>query len=83
MTIEPLFYKGWTSLGRALFFQNRYDEAIEAFLKGRSLAGDQPTLVAALAQTYAIAGYSGKATAMLSELEAMALNGTWRSPVTP
>jgi serine/threonine-protein kinase len=69
---DPLFYKGWTSLGRALFFQRRYEEAIEAFLKGRALVGDQPSVVTAIAQTYAVAGNIVKARATLAELEAMA-----------
>jgi serine/threonine-protein kinase len=69
---EPFFYKGWTSLGRALFFQGRYDEALEALLKGLELAGDQPTLVTALAQTYARAGRLEKAEAMRTHLESMA-----------
>ncbi|HYP08506.1 MAG TPA: tetratricopeptide repeat protein, partial [Bryobacteraceae bacterium] len=69
---DHLFYKGWTSLGRALYFQGRYEEAIAAFLKGRSLAGELPTLISALAQTYAVAGHPDKAAATLKELEAIA-----------
>jgi tetratricopeptide (TPR) repeat protein len=69
---EPLFYKGWTSLGRSLFFQGRYDEAIDAFLRGRALSGDLPTLLAALAQTYALAGRIDNAQTVFSELERMA-----------
>ena len=68
---EPLFYKGWASLGRALFFQRRHEEAIDCLVKARSFATDQPSVLAALSQTYGAAGLMEKATGAAAELNAM------------
>lgn len=69
---DPLFYKGWSALGRVMFFQRRYDEAIEALLKAESLAGEMPNLMAALAQTYARAGDASRARQILASMDLMA-----------
>jgi TolB-like protein/Flp pilus assembly protein TadD len=71
IAFDPVFYKAWTGLSRALFFQGRYDEAIEALLKGRALSGGLPNQLAALGQTYACAGDLEKAREMLLELNEM------------
>jgi TolB-like protein/Flp pilus assembly protein TadD len=68
IAFDPVFYKAWTGLGRSLFFQGRYDEAIEALLKGRALSGGQPNQLGALGQTYALAGRTDKAREILAEL---------------
>ena len=68
---DPTFYKGWASLGRALFFQGRFEEAVGALLKARSLAPDQPSVLAALCHTYGTAGSIDKARTAAGELAAM------------
>lgn len=69
---DPLFYKGWSALGRTLFFQSRYDEALEALQKARTLGGEIPNLLSAMGQTYAKAGDTARAHAMLAKLTEMA-----------
>jgi TolB-like protein/Flp pilus assembly protein TadD len=68
---DPHFYKGWSALGRSLFFQERYEEALECLLKARSLCGDQPNVLGALGQTYAMAGRPDQARKILTEMEAL------------
>ena len=68
---DPLFYKGWSALGRSLFFQERYDEALDCLLKARVLCGDLPNLLGALGQTYARAGYPDKAREVLAEIQTL------------
>ncbi len=75
IAFDPLFYKAWSSLGRVMFFQGRYDEALEMLLKARSLAGNVPSLLGALGQTYAQCGQPEKARAILAEMDEMA---QWR-----
>jgi tetratricopeptide (TPR) repeat protein len=69
---EPTYYKGYTSLGRALTQVGRYSEAIEAYERGRALAGDIPNILGALGQTYALAGQTPKARRLLAELHSLA-----------
>jgi TolB-like protein/Tfp pilus assembly protein PilF len=72
IAFDPVFYKAWTGLARSLYFQGRYDEAIEALLKGKALSGGLPNQLGALGQIYARAGYQDKAREMLTELQRMA-----------
>jgi len=72
IAFDPVFYKAWTGLGRSLYFQGRYDEAIDAVLKGKSLSGGLPNQLGALGQIYACAGQAEKAREMLQELTNMA-----------
>ena len=72
IAFDPVFYKAWTGLGRSLYFQGCYEEAIDAVLKGKSLSGGLPNQLGALGQIYACAGQPEKAYEMLSELTRMA-----------
>lgn len=67
---DPHFYKGWSALGRSLFFQERYSEALECLLKARELCGDSPSLLGALGQTYACSGQRQQARDLLAALHA-------------
>ncbi len=66
---DPSFYKVYTSMGRAYSLMGRYEEALAALEKGRLLAGEVPTILAALAQNYALTGNSGHARELIAELE--------------
>jgi serine/threonine-protein kinase len=74
LAFDPLFYKGHTSMGRTYSLMGRYDDALASFEKGRSLAGDVPSILAALAQNHALAGNECRARELLAELEQ--LSGT-------
>ena len=69
--LHPDFYKGYASMGRVLSLMGRYSEALEALEKARTLSGALPNLLAAAAQTHALAGHREKALTLLDELEAM------------
>lgn len=71
LELDPLFFKGYSSLGRLYFLLGRYEEAISCFEKARSLAGDVPSILAGLAQTLAVAGFVWEARALLDQLHAM------------
>src|SRR5581483_11754824 len=46
---DPSFYKAYTGMGRAYLQDGNYAEARTMLEKGRSLAGDVPNILAALA----------------------------------
>jgi len=69
--LDPLFFKAYSSMGRVLFHMGRYEEAIASLEKARSLAGDMPSILAALAQTLAVAGFVWEARALLDQLHAI------------
>jgi TolB-like protein/Flp pilus assembly protein TadD len=71
-TIDPSFYRGCTSMGRALTQLGRYDEAIPMLQKGRALAGDLPNILSALGQTHALAGNRQEACRLLAEMHRLA-----------
>ncbi len=70
--LDPLFYKGYSSMGRLLSLMQRYDEAIATLEKARSLAGPVPRILSALGQTLAAAGRKAEAQRYLDQLHAMA-----------
>ncbi len=72
LTMEPSFYKAFTSMGRAYAQMGRYEEAIEMLQKGRSLAGDVPSILGALGQAYGLVGDERRARELLAELERLA-----------
>jgi serine/threonine-protein kinase len=72
VTLDPLFYKAYSSMGRVLNLMGRYDDAIAALEKSRALNGDAPTILSALGQTLAQAGFVWEARALLDQLHAMA-----------
>jgi TolB-like protein/Flp pilus assembly protein TadD len=72
LELDPYFYRAYTALGRAYTQLGRYEDAIAMYEKGRSLAGDVPNILGALAQTYGLAGNRLAAQAALQELTALA-----------
>jgi serine/threonine-protein kinase len=68
---DPTFYKGYTSLGRAYAQEGKYLEAICMLEKGRALAGDVPSILAAMGQVYAVGGETDRAREILRQLEQM------------
>lgn len=70
LQLDPMFYRGYGAKGRVLSLMGRYDEAIETFERARELGGDVPSLLAALGQTLAYAGFIWEARTLLDELQA-------------
>ena len=70
--LDPSLYKGYTSLGRAYIQSGRYLDAIRMLQKGRSLAGDLPSILGALGQVNGLAGRRDEALRILAELEHIA-----------
>jgi TolB-like protein/tetratricopeptide (TPR) repeat protein len=66
---DPTFYKGYTSLGRVYAQQGKFLDAIRMLEKGRSLAGDVPNILGAMAQVYALGGEPERAREILGQLE--------------
>jgi len=54
--LDASFYKAYTAQGRVLNLTGKFDDAIAMFEKARTIAGDLPSIVAALGQTLALAG---------------------------
>ncbi|SPF47899.1 Tetratricopeptide TPR_4 [Candidatus Sulfopaludibacter sp. SbA4] len=69
---DPTFYKGYTSMGRAYAQIGRYAEALAMLEKGRSLAGDLPSILGAMGQVSALSGDERRARELLAELERLA-----------
>jgi TolB-like protein/Flp pilus assembly protein TadD len=72
LTINPSFYKAYTSMGRAYLQMGDYPQALAMLEKGRSLAGDLPSILGAMGQTYALLGDLPRARESLVELERLA-----------
>lgn len=72
LEMDPAFYKGYTSMGRAYSLMGEYGPAIEMLEKGRTLAGDIPSILGALGQTHALAGNTTEARHLLAELQRLA-----------
>jgi len=70
----PRFFKAWTSLGRAYAQMGQYDLAIECFERGRSLAGEVPSILAALGHAHALAGRTEECRRILAEVQQIALS---------
>ncbi len=66
--IEPTFYRAYTSMGRCHALAGQYPEALAMLQKGRGLIGDMPSILAAMAQVYAVSGDERKARGLLAEL---------------
>jgi len=66
---DPTFYKAYTSMGRAYVQMGRYREALAMLEKGRSLAGDVPSILGAMGQVCGLAGDGRRARELLAELE--------------
>ncbi|MCC6362959.1 MAG: hypothetical protein IT165_05510 [Bryobacterales bacterium] len=76
---EPGFYRAHTGLGRIFGFLGRYDDSISAYLRGRHLAPEVPSIAGALGQTYARAGREDEARRELQLLHEM----SGRAAVSP
>ena len=72
MSKQPSFYKSYTSMGRAYILMGRYQEGLAMLEKGRTIAGDLPSILAAMGQTYALLGDLPRARESLLELERLA-----------
>ncbi len=68
LELDPHFYKGYTSMGRAYIQKGMYEEAIAHLRKGRELAGDIPNILGALGQAFGLSGQAGEARRILGEL---------------
>jgi serine/threonine-protein kinase len=66
---DPTFYKAYTSLGRVYAQQGRLLDAIRMMEKGRSIAGDVPSILGVMGQVYALGGEPGRAREILAQLE--------------
>lgn len=65
---DPTFYKGYTSMGRAYAQQGKYLDAIATLEKGRTLAGNIPSILAAMGQVYGLAGEAERAREVMGKL---------------
>ena len=71
LAMEPKFGPAQYTLGLAYAQMGLAEEAIVELRNARTCGGDQPAVLAALAHTYASAGDSDAARAVLGELEAL------------
>jgi serine/threonine-protein kinase len=69
---DPSFYKAYTSMGRAMALDGNYTQALAMLEKGRSLAGDVPSVLAAIGQVFALSGDRTSARGVLAKLTARA-----------
>lgn len=69
-TIErfPTFYKSHTTMGRVLFYLQRWDEAMACLERGRELAGEVPSILGAMAHVEGARGRRPAARALLAKL---------------
>ena len=72
LELDPLFYKGFSAIGRAYIQQAAYHEAIEVLQRALGLAPGIPNIMSALGQAHALAGNRADALRILSELEEIA-----------
>ncbi len=72
LQLDPMFYRGYSAKARVLSLMGRYEEAIALFERARALGGDVPSILAALGNTLAHAGFVWEARSLLDELQAAA-----------
>lgn len=72
LQLDPMFYRAYSTKARVFSLMGRYEEAIALFERARALGGDVPSLLAALGDTLARAGFLWEARALLDELHAAA-----------
>jgi TolB-like protein/Tfp pilus assembly protein PilF len=70
LQLDPMFYRGYGARARVLALMGRYDDAIAMFERARELGGDVPSVLAALGQALANAGFVWEARQLLDELQA-------------
>ena len=68
LRMDSKFYKAYTSMGRAYAQQGRFPEALEMLEKGRSMAGDMPTILGAMGQVCGLARDCERARGLLAQL---------------
>ncbi len=68
--LDPMFYRVYSSKARVLCLMGRYEESIALFERARALGGDVPSLLAAMGDTLARAGFVWEARSLLEELQA-------------
>jgi hypothetical protein len=69
LSLDPTFEPGHTDLARALEHVGRYGEAVDAFLRGREVAGRPPSPSPGLAMLLFRAGRRDEAWAMIRAAE--------------
>lgn len=72
LQLDPMFYRGYSAKARVLSLMGRYEEAIALFERARGLGGDVPSILAALGNTLAHAGFVWEARRLLDELHVAA-----------
>jgi TolB-like protein/tetratricopeptide (TPR) repeat protein len=72
LQLDPMFYRVYSSRARLFALLGRYEEAIALFERARALGGDVPSILAALGDTLARAGFVWEARSLLEELHAAA-----------
>lgn len=72
LQLDPMFYRVYSAKARVISLMGRYDEAIALFERSRALGGDVPSVLAALGDTLARAGFVWEARSLLEELQAAA-----------
>jgi TolB-like protein/Tfp pilus assembly protein PilF len=70
--LDPMFYRVYSAKARVFSLMGRYEEAIALFERARALGGDVPSVLAALGDTLARAGFVWEARSLLDELQAAA-----------
>ena len=74
--MDPTFYKGFSGMGRVLILMGRHEEALAAFTRALSLAGDVPNVIGAMAHAHAVAGQMEEALRSLARLQEIARTRT-------
>jgi serine/threonine protein kinase/Tfp pilus assembly protein PilF len=78
LRLQPVFFGAYYHLGRALYLQQRYPEAIAAFEHAREINPTSPTADMGLGQVYLAQGDYDKAVAVLSKnVHPAAINYFW------
>lgn len=72
LQLDPMFYRVYGTKARVFALMGRYEEAIALFERSRALGGDVPSIMAALGDTLARAGFVWEARSLLDELHAAA-----------
>jgi TolB-like protein/Tfp pilus assembly protein PilF len=69
LQLDPMFYRAYSAKARVFSLLGRYEEAIALFERARALGGDVPSVLAALGDTLARAGFMWEARGVLDELQ--------------
>jgi TolB-like protein/Tfp pilus assembly protein PilF len=72
LDLDPMFYRGYSAKARLCSLMGRYEESIALFERARALGGDVSSVLAALGDTLARAGFVWEARGLLEELHAAA-----------